>query len=102
MRWVMLKLLFFWPILHLWGAEDELCHYRFHMPPLAHVTSQTPALLMAEKTYSSIKGRPKIQWLFSCVENVNRTSQISEILKQAKEKEEVVERYEKISAFARC
>ncbi len=81
----------------LWSIEEleELCHYRFSMPPNVRVTSQTPALIMAEKSYKSIKGTPNLQWLFSCMENQNRTSQTSEILAKAKQNQESIHHYEK-------
>ena len=65
--------------------QEELCHYRFHLPPKARLFSQKQNLLIAKAKYGSGYARVGIQWLFSCTENLRRTSQSSENYKKKSE-----------------
>ena len=76
--------------------KKELCHYRFSFPPKAHLFSQKQNLFIAKTKYDSRYNNVEIQWLFSCTENLRRTSQSSEIVRKIREEEELLHHRENL------
>ena len=74
--------------------KKELCHYRFKLPSKARIASQKQDLFIANAKYGSGPSAVGIQWLFSCTENLRRTSQSSEIMRKIREEGELLHHHE--------